>query len=148
MTSRPLGSTRWDGVWCATFCAPSGNGELPYFLNSHLLSEIEITCDEVVFIREGEVVTSRNLRATDETKLDVLIRARNLKRNAIDGLAAWGAVALTEDDRLTLTVPTREVLPDILRHLVGAGADVYEFTPHPMSLEELFVSIMDQDSGR
>ena len=27
------------------------------FLNSHLLSEIEITCDEVVFIREGEVVT-------------------------------------------------------------------------------------------
>ncbi len=32
------------------------------FLNSHLLSEIEITCDQVVFIREGEVVTSRDLR--------------------------------------------------------------------------------------
>ena len=28
------------------------------FLNSHLLSEIEITCDQVVFIREGEVVTT------------------------------------------------------------------------------------------
>ena len=31
------------------------------FLNSHLLSEIEITCDQVVFIREGEVVTSRDM---------------------------------------------------------------------------------------
>src|SRR6202012_4605178 len=27
------------------------------FLNSHLLSEIEITCDQVVFLRDGEVVT-------------------------------------------------------------------------------------------
>ena len=34
------------------------------FLNSHLLSEIEITCDEVVFIRDGEVVTHRDLRSS------------------------------------------------------------------------------------
>ena len=30
------------------------------FLNSHLLSEVEITCDRVAFIKHGEVVrTSR-----------------------------------------------------------------------------------------
>jgi hypothetical protein len=46
-----------------------------------------------------------------------------------------------------LTVPSRDVLPDILRHLVGSGAEVYEFTPRAMSREELFVSIMGQDTG-
>lgn len=117
------------------------------FLNSHLLSEIEVTCDEVVFIREGEVVTSRDLRTTDDAKLDVLVRARNLKRDAINGLATWVSSVVVEDGCVTLTVRSRDVLPDILRHLVGSGADVYEFTPRHMSLEELFISIMGQDTG-
>jgi len=43
------------------------------FLNSHLLSEIEITCDEVVFIREGEVVTSRDLRTIHEDEVSVVV---------------------------------------------------------------------------
>ena len=48
------------------------------FLNSHILSEIEITCDQVVFIREGEVVTSRDMRAQQEEAVRVEIRARKL----------------------------------------------------------------------
>src|SRR6202047_2616177 len=52
------------------------------FLNSHLLSEIEITCDEVVFIRDGEVVTSRDLRAQNAEELQVLVRARKLTPEA------------------------------------------------------------------
>jgi len=50
------------------------------FLNSHLLSEIEITCDEVVFIREGEVVTSRDLRTLHEDEVSVVVHARKLIR--------------------------------------------------------------------
>jgi len=41
------------------------------FLNSHLLSEIEITCDQVVFIRDGEVVTSRDLHQQNEEEIRV-----------------------------------------------------------------------------
>ncbi len=117
------------------------------FLNSHLLSEIEVTCDQVVFIREGEIVTSRDLRTTHETELNVHVRARNVPQEAIDGLSAWGASAITENEHLTLTVPSREVLPEILSHLIGWGSEIYEFTPRPMSLEELFVSIVGEDKG-
>jgi ABC-2 type transport system ATP-binding protein len=46
------------------------------FLNSHLLREIEITCDQVVFIRKGEVVTSCDLRTVQETELRVRVRAQ------------------------------------------------------------------------
>ena len=35
------------------------------FLNSHLLSEIEVTCDRVAFIKDGEVVASQDLRADE-----------------------------------------------------------------------------------
>lgn len=117
------------------------------FINSHLLSEIEITCDEVAFIREGAVVTSRDLRTIHEEEVRVAVRARNMTDERIAGLAPWSTSAVLEDEHLTFTARSRDSLPDILRHLVASGADVYEFTPKRMSLEELFVSIMGEDRG-
>jgi len=117
------------------------------FLNSHLLSEIEITCDQVVFIREGEVVASRDLRSVHEEEVRVVVRARNLSEETIAGIAAWGTSPIFKDDQLTFSTSSRETLPEILRYLVAAGADVYEFTPQRRSLEELFVSMMGQDRG-
>jgi ABC-2 type transport system ATP-binding protein len=117
------------------------------FLNSHILSEIEITCDQVVFIREGEVVTSRDLHAQQEEAVRVDVRARKLSPECIDGLSRWADFVQVDEDRLTLTTPSRERLPDILRFLVGSGAEVYQFTPQRMTLEELFISVMGEDRG-
>ena len=119
------------------------------FLNSHILSEIEITCDEVVFIREGEVVTNRDLRAQHEEAVRVEVRARKLSPECAEGLSRWTTSVEIEadDDRLTLTATTREPLPDILRYLVSSGAEVYQFTPQKLSLEELFITIMGEDRG-
>jgi hypothetical protein len=52
-----------------------------------------------------------------------------------------------DEERLTFTTESREALPDILRHLIAAGADVYQFTPQRMSLEELFMNVMGEDRG-
>jgi ABC-2 type transport system ATP-binding protein len=117
------------------------------FLNSHILSEIEITCDEVVFIRDGEVVTRRDLRAADAEEIRVLVRARKLTPETIAGLAPWTTSAVLEEEQLTLATPSQDALPDILRHLVTAGADVYQFTPQRLSLEDLFMKIMGEDRG-
>ena len=117
------------------------------FLNSHLLSEIEITCDQVVFIREGEVVTSRDMRAQQEEAVRVEVRVRNLSPECVSGLSRWSDTVQVDEERLTLTTPSRERLPDILRFLVGSGAEVYQFTPQRMSLEELFMNIMGEDRG-
>jgi ABC-2 type transport system ATP-binding protein len=117
------------------------------FLNSHILSEIEITCDEVVFIREGEVVTNRDLRAQHEEAVRVEVRARNLSPDCASGLARWTTSVEVDEDRLTFMAASREPLADILRYLVGSGAEVYQFTPQKLSLEELFMNIMGEDQG-
>ena len=117
------------------------------FLNSHLLSEIEITCDQVVFIRDGEVVTSRDLRARQEEEFRIVVRAHKLTQEGVAGLAPWTTSAHLEEDQLTLITRSHEALPDILRHLVAAGADIYQFTPQRLSLEDLFVKIMGEDRG-
>jgi len=117
------------------------------FLNSHILSEIEITCDEVVFIRDGEVVTSRDLRTQNGEEVRVVVRARKLTPEAVAGLAQWSTSTVVNEEQLTLTTRSQDVLPDILRHLVAAGADVYQFTPQRLSLEDLFLKIMGEDRG-
>jgi ABC-2 type transport system ATP-binding protein len=117
------------------------------FLNSHLLSEIEVTCDHVVFIREGEVVAGKDLRAPESDDVRVVAHARHVTDAALAGLAQWSSSVQFADERLTLQVRSRDVLPDILRHLVSSGADVFAFAPERVPLEELFVQIMGEDRG-
>ncbi len=117
------------------------------FLNSHLLSEVEITCDNVAFLKDGEVVASRDLKSFAQSDVHVLVRARNLSAETVAALTQWTISASQEGEQLSLTTRSSAFLPDILRHLVRSGADVYSFTPERASLEELFVRIMGEDRG-
>ena len=117
------------------------------FLNSHILSEIEITCDQVVFIREGEVVTSRDMRTQQEEAVRVEVRARKLSPECVAGLSRWSASVQVDEERLTFNTASRDSLPEILRYLVASGADVYQFTPQRITLEELFINVMGEDRG-
>jgi hypothetical protein len=39
------------------------------------------------------------------------------------------------------------MLPDIIRHLVRSGADIFGVAQERVSLEELFLKIMGEDPG-
>jgi hypothetical protein len=75
------------------------------------------------------------------------VRASNLTAEMAAGLKQWASSAAFQDHQLTLSVPSREVLPHILRYLVNCGAEVYEFTPQRLSLEERFLEIVGSDGG-
>jgi len=117
------------------------------FLNSHLLSEVEITCDTVVFIKQGEVVGSRDLHTAPDGEIHVRVRAHNLRHELLSGLARWTTSAQIQDDRLTFSTHSMDLLPEILRYLVCSNVDVFEFTPERLSLEESFLKIMGEDHG-
>lgn len=117
------------------------------FLNSHLLGEVEVTCDHVAFIKDGEIVASHDLRNFGQGDFRVVVRGRNLTMQVVAGLASWGNGMNLEGDQLTFTASSRDALPDILRHLVVSGSEIYEFTPERASLEDVFVRIMGEDRG-
>jgi len=117
------------------------------FLNSHLLSEIEVTCDQVVFIRDGEIVTTRDLRSHQDEKVRVTVRARKLTPQTVAGLSQWATCSPLDGESLTLTANSREKLPEILDYLVQSGTAPFEFTPQRISLEDLFMEIVGEDRG-
>ena len=116
-------------------------------LNSHLLSEVEVTCDRVAFIKHGEVIETRHLTSLLEDKTMVLVRAARLSPEMTAGLEQWASTVALQDHQLTFSVKSRESLPQILRYLVTRGAEVYEFTPQRLSLEERFLEIVGSDGG-
>ena len=117
------------------------------FLNSHLLSEIEITCDRVAFIKNGEVVVTRNLSDMQEEAMRVVVDARHVSQQAVAGLTRWAESIDLDPAQLRFRVRSRDVLPDIVRFLIASGADISGVTPERVSLEEIFVTIMGEDKS-
>lgn len=117
------------------------------FLNSHLLSEIEVTCDRVAFIRHGEVVRVLELALLDQNLSLVTVRAAKLTPETLAGLARWGENIRAEGELLTLTINGETDLPEINRYLVAQGADVFSITPNRLSLEEIFIETVGKDGG-
>lgn len=117
------------------------------FLNSHLLSEVEITCDRVAFIKHGAVVRTSALKALVEGEVTVEIRAQNLTPQVITGLSRWGRDIRADGDHLSLTLTNEADLPKINYFLVTQGVEVYALKPQQISLEDLFIQIVGTDGG-
>jgi ABC-2 type transport system ATP-binding protein len=122
------------------------------FLNSHLLSEVEITCDRVAFIKRGEVVHKSSLESLIDGELRVRIRARPPADMALShwqaivaGLERWSQNVRVEGPVIHLTLTEEAALPAINRYLVEQKAEVYAVTPQTLSLEDLFIQVVESE---
>ncbi len=122
-------------------------GGTTVFLNSHLLSEVEITCDRVAFIKHGEVVHTSSLKSLLDGDTRVAVRARGVTPEVLAGLAGFGSDLRADGEHLTLTVSDESTLPALARYLVGQGAEVFALTPQRISLEDLFIQVVGTDGG-
>jgi ABC-2 type transport system ATP-binding protein len=115
------------------------------FLNSHLLGEVETTCDRVAFVKQGRVVHQLTLGAAPSS-FQVEIRATPLDQPVLDGLTRFGSIAgRPAADRVRLRIADDAVLPDVSRWLVSQGVRLYELHGRRKSLEEWFVDVMGED---
>jgi ABC-2 type transport system ATP-binding protein len=111
------------------------------FLNSHLLGEVEATCDRVVFVRGGRVVRELSL-AQAPGDIAVELRIAPLDQATIAGLAQFGSGITHTRELLRMRVGDASVIPELAAWLVGRGSRLYELRSRRRSLEEWFVEIM------
>ncbi len=121
------------------------------FLNSHYLSEVEVTCDRVAIVKGGRLMRVGTLNELTRGASAVEIRAAGLSEALVAGLAKWGEV--TEPDggqdgirHLHLQTEDEGVLPQIAAYLVGNGAQLYQLASLRPSLEELFMRVMAEET--
>ncbi len=117
------------------------------FLNSHLLSEVEKTCDRVAFIRQGTILETIDLHSFAEELVQVNLRVGQPTPQLLQDLSQFGeGVTLAQGDgRISLQLAHEEKIPLLATWLTGQGHALYELTPQRLSLEERFVQIIGDD---
>jgi ABC-type multidrug transport system ATPase subunit len=117
-----------------------GTGSRTVLLSSHLLNEVEQTCDRVAIIRKGKlVVQGRVDELRGQASLIVKATPADAARRSLVQMLGQAAVAGV-DGTLRLSVsPDRAA--DINAALVSAGIRVSELRPAERTLEEVFLSL-------
>jgi len=122
-------------------------------LSSHLLDEVERTCDAVAIVDHGRVVRQGPIdelvsnAGASVAEVDCADPAA--AKHVIDEAAIGAATTLTGTG-IAVTLPPgagREAVADINRRLVAAGIAVYGLRPAQASLEDWFLSVTSRFGG-
>ncbi|MGI9148550.1 MAG: ABC transporter ATP-binding protein [Chloroflexota bacterium] len=118
------------------------------FLNSHLLSEVEMVCDRVAIVDGGRVVRSGPLDELIGGVLELRVTVDRVDPALLGLLAAHGTLSQVQDCTATLGVSNLEVAPVLADALVRAGYRLFGLVPSHQSLEDLFLSLVQATSDR
>ncbi len=122
------------------------------FLNSHLLTEVELVCDRVAILNRGIVVAEGRLDELRPQGVSVRLRAGGWTEHATGVVKRLGTLESLETlsggtTLVTTLLPAEDAVPELVRNLVGAGVAIQEVFPRRETLEELFVTLVDQSDG-
>ncbi len=113
-------------------------GDHTIILSTHILPEVEQTCEQVIIINQGKLV------ATDSV--------RNLQARAREQVSGVSRVVnkAQHDGRAVFEVEIQKgsfVRGDLARAVVESGWDLNELRPAAMSLEEVFLQLTGNEAA-
>ncbi|UOQ44477.1 ABC transporter ATP-binding protein [Halobacillus salinarum] len=114
-------------------------------VSSHILSEMEMMCDRIGIIKNGEVISIQSvndaLQESDqkEVRLEVtpLMKAKEMVEEFI------GREAVVEQDTLLFQIK-REDIPFLIKELVHNQMDVFSVNVNRTTLEEKFLDLIGE----
>ena len=131
-------------------------GDHTIILSTHILPEVEQTCEQVIIINKGKVVATDSVhnlqnRARGAESVLVEVSGRNGKLDfaavqqrlaQVEGVSRV-VVKQRQENRNTFEVESRKgfVRGDLARAVVESGWDLNELRPAAMSLEEIFLQL-------
>lgn len=114
------------------------------FLNSHLLTEVEMVCDRVAMADRGRVIATGTLdELLGGTSCRLRVTGLDLRQRA--SLTRFGQL---DDDGEWITVRglASERVPELVAEVVGMGGRVYAVEPRQQSLEDRFLQLLGEGS--
>lgn len=110
------------------------------FVSSHLLSEIELMCDRVGIIQQGELIDVRNISdsPTDVKWVIEVDHPQEAEQILIDIVSD---VELNSEESSIKFNAEKDLIPEINKKLVDSGVLVYGITSTKTTLEDEFLKV-------
>jgi ABC-2 type transport system ATP-binding protein len=138
-------------------------GDHTIILSTHILPEVEQTCEQVIIIDKGKLVATDSVhnlqaraRGAESVRLEVAGRNGNLEtpivQHRLEQVAGVSRVVCAEqaDGRAVFEVESQKgsfVRGDLARAVVECGWDLNELRPTAMSLEEIFLRLTGHEAA-
>lgn len=114
-------------------------------LSTHILPEVQMTCDRVQIIRSGELVyqdTMENLSQQFQGSCAVIGLGEDIEQDKINALPNVASVERLAPKRWRLLFNAdSDPVQQIAKHIVDNGWGLTELVPEQKSLEDIFVDI-------
>jgi len=139
-------------------------GEHTIILSTHILPEVEQTCEQVIIINKGKLVATdsvRNLQAHARGAETVLVEVAGRNSSLeipsvqikLEQVAGVSRVLCKQqiDSRAVFEIESKKgsfVRGDVARAIVESGWDLNELRPAAMSLEEVFLQLTGNEAAR
>lgn len=127
--------------------------DITIFLSSHLLQEVSMTCDKVIFLFDGEIKAYNDVdKIVGDSQhqkisvgfLDPLSREDKKRLKKMKGL---GKVKIEGDTAKIYDGGDMERRAEILSRLVKAGFKVTSYSCGQQDLEDFYISLVDKKGG-
>ena len=112
-------------------------------LNSHLLSEIEMVCDQVAIIKSGKVMRLGAIDDLVNPAVSVKMRILGPEPSLVQSLTAQVNTLTQHGDILEMSINGEGSIPELVNTVVQNGGRLVELTPMRESLEDLFIRVVD-----
>ena len=117
---------------------------LAVFVSSHLLAEVEQTCDRVSIIHRGRTLATGAVQdllersASGRTRFTLSPAAKGSE--VLSRQAGVASVAVEDDSTVSAAV-ARAAVPAVISALVAAGVELFSVEPPSSTLEEVFMEV-------
>ncbi len=132
-------------------------GEHTIILSTHILSEVETTCDRVIIINKGQISAidtpdnlTKQLKGGERVRIVVSGEADGLRAalEAVEGARAVEIESPDHDGALAVTVESDlgvDLRGQIAAKVVGGGFELLELRSVSLSLEEIFMQLTTEE---
>ena len=112
-------------------------------LNSHLLGEIEMTCDQVAILKKGQVIRVGAMDDLLAAPATVEMRVQNVSPALVKSLQALARTVTVNGEEVSVGIGDEAIIPDLAAAVVGHGGRLLSLIPKRESLEDLFIRVVE-----
>ena len=107
------------------------------FVSSHLLSEIELLCDRIAIIQNGELIDIKNVNDLQRSRYYIQAEPLELAGEVLTGIGFPTVL----HDKGYLIDSGAEHIPGVINLSVGAGVRIFAVQPYRETLESQFLEM-------
>ncbi len=115
------------------------------FLNSHLLSEVELICDQVAILDKGRLIHSGTVADLTSPTKTYRLETAKVAEEIAQGIKPLTVKMEQQNGAFQITVSSLKKLNAIIDYLRDQQVDIKAIVPHKHSLEESFIEILKKE---